>query len=82
MCKFINITKSVLLGKDVEIMLQRIEKIWSEKGQGIVEYALILAFVVAIALVALKSDSGIGQSIRNLFTNTASQIDKAAPASE
>ncbi len=63
-------------------MLQRIEKIWSEKGQGIVEYALILAFVVAIALVALKSDSGIGQSIRNLFTNTASQIDKAAPASE
>ena len=63
-------------------MLQRIEKIWSEKGQGIVEYALILAFVVAIAIVALKSDSGIGQSIRNLFTNTASQIDKAAPASE
>ena len=63
-------------------MLQRIEKIWSEKGQGIVEYALILAFVVAIALVALKSDSGIRRSIRNLFTNTASQIDKAAPASE
>ena len=31
-------------------MLQRIEKIWSEKGQGIVEYALILAFVVAIAI--------------------------------
>ena len=77
MCKFINITKSVLLGKDVEIMLQRIEKIWSEKGQGIVEYALILAFVVAIAIVALKSDSGIGKSIQNLFSNTGTQIEDA-----
>ena len=58
-------------------MLQRIEKIWSEKGQGIVEYALILAFVVAIAIVALKSDSGIGKSIQNLFTNTGTQIENA-----
>ena len=77
MCKFINITKTVLLGKDVEIMLQRIEKIWSEKGQGIVEYALILAFVVAIAVVALKSDSGIGQKIQNLFTSTGTKIESA-----
>ena len=58
-------------------MLQRIEKIWSEKGQGIVEYALILAFVVAIAIVALKSDSGIGKSIQNLFSNTGTQIEDA-----
>ena len=58
-------------------MLQRIEKIWSEKGQGIVEYALILAFVVAIALIALKSDSGIGQSIQNLFSNTGNKIENA-----
>ena len=77
MCKFINITKTVLLGKDVEIMLQRIEKIWSEKGQGIVEYALILAFVVAIAVIALKSDSGIGQKIQTLFTNTGAKIESA-----
>ena len=77
MCKFINITKTVLLGKDVEIMLQRIEKIWSEKGQGIVEYALILAFVVAIAVIALKSDSGIGQKIQTLFTNTGDKIESA-----
>ena len=58
-------------------MLQRIEKIWSEKGQGIVEYALILAFVVAIAIVALQSNSGIGQSIQNLFSNTGSKIESA-----
>ena len=66
-----------MLGKDVEIMLQRIEKIWSEKGQGIVEYALILAFVVAIAVIALKSDSGIGQKIQTLFTNTGDKIESA-----
>ena len=59
-------------------MLQRIEKIWSEKGQGIVEYALILAFVVAIAIVALDKDSGIGQKIQNLFTTTGNKIDEAA----
>ena len=58
-------------------MLQRIEKIWSEKGQGIVEYALILAFVVAIAIVALNKDSGIGQKIQNLFTNTGAKIESA-----
>ena len=49
-------------------MLQRIQKIWSEKGQGIVEYALILAFVVAIAAVALSSNSGMGQAIQAKFT--------------
>ncbi len=58
-------------------MLQRIEKIWSEKGQGIVEYALILAFVVAIAIIALDKDSGIGQSIQNLFSNTGNKIESA-----
>ena len=61
-------------------MLQRIYKFFhrkSQKGQGIVEYALILAFVVAIAAVALKSDSGIGQSIQNLFSNTKDKIDSA-----
>ena len=58
-------------------MLQRIEKIWSEKGQGIVEYALILAFVVAIAVIALKSDSGIGEKIQTLFTNTGTKIENA-----
>jgi pilus assembly protein Flp/PilA len=42
-----------------------------------VEYALILAFVVAIAIVALKSDSGIGQSIQNLFSNTGNKIENA-----
>ena len=55
MGKFINITKTVLLGKDGESKL----------------------FVVAIAVIALKSDSGIGQKIQNLFTNTGAKIESA-----
>lgn len=60
-------------------MLQRIERFFSEKGQGIVEYALILAFVVGIAVVALSSsgEGSIGQKIQSLFTDTGNQIDTA-----
>ena len=60
-------------------MLQRIEKIWSEKGQGIVEYALILAFVVAMAIIALKpsGEGSIGAKIQSLFTDTGTKIDSA-----
>ena len=56
-------------------MLQRIKEfLYSEKGQGIVEYALILAFVVAIAAVALSSDSGLGKAIKDRFSNTEKQV--------
>lgn len=58
-------------------MLQRIRK-WSQKGQGIVEYALILAFVVAIAAVALSKDSGLGQKIQDLFTRTGDKIESTS----
>ena len=58
------------------------EYIWArlgEKGQGVVEYALILAFVVALVVFALGDNTAIGQSIRTLFTNTAAKITGAAP---
>ncbi|SHK39361.1 pilus assembly protein Flp/PilA [Selenomonas ruminantium] len=51
----------------------------SSKGQGIVEYALILAFVVAIAVVALKSDGDIGKAITDLFKDTGDAIKDAGP---
>ena len=40
----------------------------SEKAQGMVEYSLILAFVVIIA-AALFGATGIQQSIANVFTS-------------
>ena len=49
-------------------MLQQIKKIYSEKGQGIVEYALILAFVAVIAAFALTSDSDLVVAIQGKFT--------------
>lgn len=46
-----------------------------QKGQGIVEYALILAFVVGIAAVALQSDNGLGQAIQGVFERVTTQLE-------
>lgn len=48
----------------------------SQKAQGIVEYALILAFVVALAVV-LTSDGGLSGAINRVFGTTANQINNA-----
>lgn len=47
----------------------------SEKGQGMVEYALIIAFVAAIAIIALNN--GLGTAISNAFDTAASQVSSA-----
>ena len=46
----------------------------SQKAQGIVEYALILAFVVALAVV-LTSDGGLKGAISGVFSTTTEQIN-------
>lgn len=48
----------------------------SEKAQGIVEYALILAFVVAIAGVALSTSTstGLGGAINTAFQKVSTAI--------
>lgn len=48
----------------------------SEKGQGMVEYALIIAFVAAIAIVALNN--GLGESIKNAFGGAAANVSAAS----
>lgn len=47
-----------------------------EKGQGMVEYALILAFVVAVAGVAFANgtNSGLGKAINDIVTKAANSI--------
>ena len=56
------------------------EKI-SEKGQGMVEYALILAGVALIAAIVLGSKSGgLRTAITNAFTNAKTKIDSAQQA--
>ena len=64
-------------------MLQRIEKFFrrdSQKGQGIVEYALILAFVAAIAayVFTTSGQGSIKASITGLFDSAKGNIDQAS----
>ena len=47
----------------------------SEKGQGMVEYALIIAFVAAIAIFALNG--GLKSAVSSAFSNAASQVTNA-----
>ena len=48
----------------------------SQKAQGIVEYALILAFVVVVAL-ALTNTGGLGDSIKGIFDATKGTLNDA-----
>ena len=48
-----------------------------ETGQGITEYALILGLVVFGIWLAI-TQTGIGNSISNLFTQVQSQVDSCA----
>lgn len=50
----------------------------SEKGQGMVEYALIIAFVAAIAIVALNN--GLGEAIKSAFNQASSAVTSATNA--
>ena len=52
-------------------MLLRQSAFYREKGQGIVEYAVLLAFVVAIAAF-LFNNSGIKDEVTGPFVSTAS----------
>lgn len=45
----------------------------SQKAQGIVEYALILAFVVVVA-AALINGGDLRNAVQNIFGNTANQL--------
>lgn len=46
----------------------------SQKAQGIVEYALILAFVVAIAIFITSGDNSLSDAVKGVFTKTADQV--------
>lgn len=51
------------------------DRYMSQKAQGMVEYALIIAFVVALAIV-LSSDGGLSGAISGVFGSAASQVNK------
>lgn len=47
------------------------------KGQGIVEYALILAFVIVVA-AALYSDGGITKAVKAIFDDVAGKLTNSS----
>lgn len=49
------------------------ERTVGQKGQGMVEYALILAFVVVLA-IALTDAGGISEKIKAVFTKVGNQL--------
>ena len=55
--------------------IDKIKSKLSQKGQGMVEYALIIAFVAGIAAIALNT--GLGDSIKGAFTSASEQINNA-----
>lgn len=54
-------------------MLVSLRKFFKEKGQGIVEYAVLLAFVVAIA-AWLFGNSGVKDEVTATFNSTKSVL--------
>lgn len=55
--------------------IDKIKAKLNQKGQGMVEYALIIAFVAAIAAVALKSQ--LGTAVSGAFEKAANAITTA-----
>lgn len=46
----------------------------SEKGQGMIEYAVILSIVVAVVAVAINNKDTIVNAINLVFTNVVAQL--------
>ena len=58
----------------------KVMRFFEQKAQGIVEYALILAFVVAIA-AGLTNAGGIRDKVSAIFTSVGDTLDKAQTTS-
>ncbi len=59
-------------------MLTSMRKFFTEKGQGLVEYALILAFVAVLAFMMFGSESGMKSDVTSAFSQAQSRIKSAA----
>lgn len=72
----IDLKEEIILIKYIDKLIKKLKA--SEKGQGMVEYALIIAFVAAIAIVALNN--GLGETIKNAFSGATAAVSSASQA--
>ena len=61
-------------------MLVSMKKYFEEKGQGLTEYVLILAFVAGLAYMMFTS-SGLKTTVKNTFSSSQTMISSAAQSS-
>ena len=61
-------------------MLVTMRKFFAEKGQGLTEYVLILAFVAGLAYLMFTS-SGLKTTVKNTFSSSQTMISSAAQSS-
>ena len=67
-----------LIYRITKAIRNRVAKL-NEKGQGMVEYAVILAVVAAVAIVVFgtgKSGEGLSSTVQGAFDNADTQIQK------
>ena len=57
-------------------MLVSLRKLFTEKGQGIVEYAVIIAFVIAVAAY-IFNDGTLKNEVTKTFSKTTSVMQNA-----
>lgn len=59
-------------------MLASMRIFFKEKGQGLTEYVLIIAFVAMIAFVMITGEIGIKTTVSSTFSSSQSKISGAA----
>ena len=54
----------------------------NEKGQGMVEYAIVVAVIAAIAFTVFSNNNaGLDKTLSNAFSNADTQVNKATSKS-
>ena len=59
-------------------MLTSMRKFIKEKGQGLTEYVLIIAFVAIIAFVMIDGENSMKATVSGTFSSSQSKISGAA----
>ena len=59
--------------KYIYAFIDKVKSKLSQKGQGMIEYALIIAFVAAIAAVALNSN--LKNAVTGAFTKATNELN-------
>lgn len=62
-------------------MLVSMKKYFAEKGQGLTEYVLILAFVAGVAWLMFGNGSSLRTTVSSTFSASQSMISGAASGS-